>query len=112
MSDQNETVDAGESAAERDLFSHAYFAALTGVAGRSAGQDPGSVVNEAFKLAERTLERFSTGLPVDSEAVRDAKAARAAEFAQAGLPTNGSPAVAGNATLTSGRFQRPGTPAP
>lgn len=90
----------------QEIFSAAFFAALTGISGRAAGQDPGSVVNEAFTLAERAVERMTTGKPVLTESERQHVAVLAV--------ADKSKANAASFAITSGggRFPRPSASTP
>lgn len=91
---------------KEQIFSGAFFAALTGISGRAKGQDSGSVVNEAYDMAERAVERVVSGKPVMTDAERINKvrqeAAKAAAMQPAILPSPGA-----SVSMGGGRFQRP-----
>lgn len=106
MSDNENETESSASASDREVFSAAFFAALQGVASRAHGQDPGAVVNEAHTLAERAVERLTSGKPVLTNAQRDAVANEPAADA------SGKPVVSGNAMQVGGRFARPAASTP
>jgi hypothetical protein len=86
------------------FFTAAYLAALGGILSRT-GVDPSNAVNEAFRVAERSVERFASGEPIMSEGQRETKKTSAAAAAAA----SSAPAVSGGGAVFQGGgpFRRP-----
>ena len=110
MSDETKTES---TTLPEEIFQAAYFAALTGLCARAAGQDPGSLVNEAYKIALYSKERFETGGAVMTENERELAMKAAAAEALARLPGGISAISAQNPGVTvmhGSPFQRPVAP--